>query len=82
MKNAGLKLYPTDFVVITAANEPLRYDSGEIGLWAKETIRNDELYPDDLKEIPLIEGEIFLPSNELCEPYKSELIEQINREKS
>ena len=66
-----MKLYSTDFVVITEDSTPLRYSSGEIGLQAKE----------NLDEITLEQNEKFLPSNELQEPFKAELINQIKKYK-
>jgi len=60
-------LFPTDFVVIKKDNTPLRYSNNEIGLWSK----------DNLSEIRLVEGEKIIPSTELLEPFKSELINQI-----
>ena len=66
-----MKLYKTDFVVITEDNTLLRYASGEIGLWAKE----------NLDEITLKQNEKFLPSDELQEPLKTELINQILKDK-
>ena len=66
-----MKLYPTDFVVITEDNTPLRYTSGEIGLWSKE----------NLDEITLEKNEKFLSSDELKEPFRTELINQIKKYK-
>jgi hypothetical protein len=66
-----MKLYSTDFVVITEDNTPLRYSSGEIGLWAEE----------NLDEITLEENEKFLTSDKLQEPFKTELINQIKKYK-
>ena len=62
-----MRLFPTDFVVITKDNSPLRYSNNEIGLWSE----------DNLSEIRLIECEKLIPSTELLEPFKSELINQL-----
>ena len=64
-----MELFATDFVVIQKDNTPLRYNNGEIGLWSQ----------DNLVEVNLINGEKFLPSNELQEPFKSELIKQLKQ---
>lgn len=63
-----MELHKNDFVVLMKNNEPLRYSSGEIGLWHR----------DNLDEVTLQEGDELLSSDELIEPFKSELLNQIN----
>lgn len=71
MKNTNnVNLFPTDFVIIKEDNTPLRYASNEIGLWSQVSIDGDE--------INLEQGETFVSSDQIEEPYRTELLNQLN----
>lgn len=66
-----IELYPTDYIIIQKDNTPLRFISGQIGLWSQEAVNN--------LEIDLRNEEQFLSSDKIAEPYRTELIKQLQR---